>query len=209
MSGDRCTDPRQQNRNEEMDSEENAILYTFDCMDPFLLVLSVSTLISALFLHTNLFPLSLGGDILAGITVASMLIPQSVSYAHSLAKLNPVSGLFSASIPGIIYAFLGSSRQLNVAPEAALSLLVGQAVNDLLHSDPHTPPEDPEAFKITIATVISLQAGLISFLLGFFRLGFIDVVLSRAMLQGFITAVAVLILMFVFASPRFPSLHLT
>ncbi|KAL0579830.1 hypothetical protein V5O48_002182 [Marasmius crinis-equi] len=70
----------------------------------------------------------LAGDLLAGVTVASMLIPQSVSYATSLAKLTPTAGLFSASIPPIVYALLGSSRQLNVAPEAALSLLLGQAV---------------------------------------------------------------------------------
>jgi high affinity sulfate transporter 1 len=136
----------------------------------------------------------LGGDVLAGVTVACMLIPQSVSYASSLAKLSPVSGLFSAAIPGIVYAFLGSSRQLNVAPEAALSLLVGQAVSDVLHAEPHTSTENPEAIKLAVATIITFQTGLISFLLGFFRLGFLDVVLSRAMLQGFITAVALVIL---------------
>ncbi|KZP08943.1 sulfate anion transporter [Athelia psychrophila] len=134
-----------------------------------------------------------GGDLLAGFTVASMLIPQSVSYASSLAKLSPVTGLFSASIPGIIYAFLGSSRQLNVAPEAALSLLVGQAVSDILHHS-GTPDKHSEAAALGIATAITVQTGLISFVLGILRLGFIDVVLSRAMLQGFIAAVAVIIM---------------
>ncbi|KAF8911625.1 sulfate anion transporter [Gymnopilus junonius] len=126
------------------------------------------------------------GDFLAGITVASMLIPQSVSYATSLAKLSPVTGLFSASIPGIVYAFLGTSRQLNVAPEAALSLLLGQAVSDILHDydDRRHGPLDN----------LGLRVGLISFLLGFFRLGFIDVVLGRSLLRGFITAVAVVIM---------------
>ncbi|KAI0067589.1 hypothetical protein BV25DRAFT_1818966 [Artomyces pyxidatus] len=123
-----------------------------------------------------------------------MLIPQSVSYASSLAKLSPVTGLFSASIPGIIYALLGSSRQLNVAPEAALSLLVGQAVSTTLHSDPHSHPANPDAVGLAVASAIAVQVGLISFILGFFRLGFIDVVLSRALLRGFITAVAVVIL---------------
>ncbi|KDR75521.1 hypothetical protein GALMADRAFT_247970 [Galerina marginata CBS 339.88] len=135
-----------------------------------------------------------GGDFLAGITVASMLIPQSVSYATSLAKLSPVTGLFSASIPGIIYAFLGTSKQLNVAPEAALSLLLGQTVSDIHHDypDPHNGKGD--LVGLSVATIITLQVGLISFLLGFFRLGFIDVVLSRALLRGFITAVAVVIM---------------
>ncbi|EKM81234.1 hypothetical protein AGABI1DRAFT_112909 [Agaricus bisporus var. burnettii JB137-S8] len=133
----------------------------------------------------------IGGDVLAGLTVASVLIPQSVSYATSLAKISPVTGLISASVPGIIYAFLGTSRQLNVAPEAATSLLVGQAVADILHD--HTG-DDVATLGLIISTAITLQAGLIEFLLGFFRLGFIDVVLSRALLRGFITAVAVVIM---------------
>ncbi|KAG5646214.1 hypothetical protein DXG03_004040 [Asterophora parasitica] len=135
----------------------------------------------------------LGGDVLAGITVASMLIPQSVSYGTSLAKLSPLTGLFSAAIPGIVYAFLGTSRQLNVAPEAALSLLLGQAITEIRHD---TPGEEgtSEALGIAVATIITLQVGLFTFLLGFFRLGFIDVVLSRALLRGFITAVAVVIM---------------
>lgn len=137
----------------------------------------------------------LGGDVLAGMTVACMLIPQSVSYASSLAKLSPVSGLvrpfflpllgsnphhsakkkkkkqISASLPGIIYAFLGSSRQLNVAPEASLSLLVGQAVSDILVHDGYRPGSDAgnrigdgskdgndvEAIKLAVATVITFQ----------------------------------------------------
>ncbi|KAA1470383.1 hypothetical protein DENSPDRAFT_836155 [Dentipellis sp. KUC8613] len=138
----------------------------------------------------------LGGDVLAGITVAAMLIPQSVSYASSLAGLSPVTGLFSASIPPIIYALLGTSRQLNVAPEAALSLLVGQAVATALHADPHTHPSerDTEKIGLAVASAVTVQVGLISFLLGFFRLGFIDVVLSRALLRGFVTAVAFVIL---------------
>ena len=94
-----------------------------------------------------------------------------------------------------MYAFLGTSRQLNVAPEAALSLLVGQAVQDILHSDPHTPPLDPHGTSIAISTIITFQVGLISFLLGLCRLGFMDVVLSRALLRGFVTAVAVVIMM--------------
>lgn len=137
-----------------------------------------------------------GGDFLAGLTVASMLIPQSVSYATSLAKLSPVTGLFSASIPGIVYAFLGTSRQLNVAPEAALSLLLGQAIDEIRHkySDFAPPSSGIDILGLGVSTVITLQVGLISFLLGFFRLGFIDVVLSRALLRGFISAVALVIM---------------
>lgn len=136
----------------------------------------------------------LGGDFLAGLTIACILIPQSISYASSLAKLSPVTGLLSAAIPGIVYAFLGTSRQLNVAPEAALSLLLGQAVQQIRHDMGDEVPGGFDGLGVAVASVITLQTGLISFLLGFFRLGFIDVVLSRALLRGFITAVAVVIL---------------
>ncbi|TDL14524.1 sulfate anion transporter [Rickenella mellea] len=142
----------------------------------------------------NYSPSLLGGDILAGLTVASILIPQSISYASSLAKLSPLAGLFSAAIPGIVYALLGTSRQLNVAPEAALSLLIGQAVSLALHGDPHDTPRNSDAIGIAVTTVTTLQVGLFSFMLGFFRLGFIDVVLSRALLRGFVSAIAVVIM---------------
>jgi len=120
---------------------------------------------------------------------------------------------FSAAIPGIVYALLGSTRQLNVAPEAALSLILGQAISEIRyeHPDPHSGEGD--ALALAVASIITMQvsvydtllqyprslrmiheAGLITFLLGFFRLGFIDVVLSRALLRGFISAVAVVIL---------------
>ncbi|KAG2122347.1 sulfate transporter family-domain-containing protein [Suillus clintonianus] len=135
----------------------------------------------------------LSGDLLAGITLAAMLIPQSVSYGTSLAKLSPATGLFAAAIPPIMYSLLGTCRQLNVAPEAALSLLVGQAVSDYRRGDHHTRPEDADAVGIAVSTAITFQVGLFASMLGFFRLGFLDVVLSRALLRGFVTAVAVVI----------------
>ncbi|KAF5355089.1 hypothetical protein D9756_005571 [Leucocoprinus leucothites] len=134
----------------------------------------------------------LGGDVLAGLTVSSMLIPQSVSYATSLARLSPVTGLIAASIPGIVYAFLGTSKHLNVAPEAPASLLLGQAVASVIRD--YGDGQNFTELGLTVATAITLQAGLIQFLLGFFRLGFIDVVLSRALLRGFITAVAIVVM---------------
>ncbi|KAL4064287.1 sulfate transporter family-domain-containing protein [Scleroderma yunnanense] len=132
----------------------------------------------------------LGGDIIAGISLAAMLIPQSVSYGTSLAKLSPTSGLFAASIPPLMYSLLGTSRQLNVSPEASLSLLVGQAVTEFRHKHPDS---NPDHVGIAVATAIGLQVGLFASFLGFFRLGFLDVVLSRALLRGFVTAVAVVI----------------
>ena len=60
-----------------------------------------------------------------------------------------------------MYAFLGTSRQLNVAPEAALSLLIGQAVAHALDGDPHTHPPNPEAVGIAIATITTFQVSAV------------------------------------------------
>jgi len=57
-----------------------------------------------------------------------------------------------------VYALLGSSRQLNVAPEAALSLLIGQTVTSVLRSDPHSVPKNPEAVSFAVATAVTVQA---------------------------------------------------
>ncbi|CEL52625.1 Putative sulfate transporter YPR003C OS=Saccharomyces cerevisiae (strain ATCC 204508 / S288c) GN=YPR003C PE=1 SV=1 [Rhizoctonia solani AG-1 IB] len=131
------------------------------------------------------------GDFAAGLTVASLVIPMSMSYASGLARLDPLAGLISAAVPGLIYSLFGSSRQLSVGPEAALSLLVGQAITQILHGDPTA--KVPHSIGIAVSTMITFQVGLISFALGLLRLGFIDVVLSRALLRGFVTAVAVVI----------------
>ncbi|CAE6443717.1 unnamed protein product [Rhizoctonia solani] len=131
------------------------------------------------------------GDFAAGLTVASLVIPMSMSYASGLARLDPLAGLISAAVPGLIYSLFGSSRQLSVGPEAALSLLVGQAITQILHGDPTA--KVPHSMGIAVSTMITFQVGLISFALGLLRLGFIDVVLSRALLRGFVTAVAVVI----------------
>ncbi|KAF9584255.1 hypothetical protein BGW38_007067 [Lunasporangiospora selenospora] len=113
-----------------------------------------------------------GHDFIAGLTVACLIIPQSLSYATALAHMDPIHGLYSAFIPGILYAILGTSRQLSVGPEALVSMLTA----------------------IAIGCIITLFVGLITFFLGFVRLGFLDSVLSRALLRGFITAVAVVII---------------
>jgi hypothetical protein len=108
---------------------------------------------------------NLSGDVVAGLTVSSVLIPQSISYAASLGRLSPAAGLLCGSFPAIVYAFLGTSRQLNVGPTAAVSLLVGKALSDvrqrLLSVDPDFDWEN-ERYKIgmAVATMITLQVVL-------------------------------------------------
>jgi len=71
---------------------------------------------------------------------------------------------------------------------------VGQAITDVMHNN-HEEPEDRITVGYKVATAIALQSGLFSFLLGLFRLGFIDVILSRALLNGFVAAVGIVISM--------------
>ncbi|KAG0048839.1 hypothetical protein BGZ83_006259 [Gryganskiella cystojenkinii] len=131
-----------------------------------------------------------GHDFIAGLTVACLIIPQSLSYATALAHLDPVHGLYSAFIPGIIYSIFGTSRQLSVGPEALVSMLVGSAIAQQQHAIGSLDPKT----GLAIGCIITLFVGLFTFFLGFVRLGFLDSVLSRALLRGFITAVAVVIM---------------
>ncbi|KAF9434767.1 hypothetical protein BGZ76_007428, partial [Entomortierella beljakovae] len=137
------------------------------------------------------YPMSgLGHDFIAGLTVSCLIIPQSLSYATALAHLDPIHGLYAAFIPGVLYAILGTSRQLSVGPEALVSMLVGTAIAQQQHASGNSDPKT----ALAISCFITLFVGLFTFFLGFVRLGFLDSVLSRALLRGFITAVAVVVI---------------
>lgn len=82
-------------------------------------------------------------------------------------------------------------RQLSMGPEASLSLLLGHTIQEIIYSDPHGVPENAELEAAAVAVMITFQAGVITSILGLLRLGFLDVVLSRALLRGFITAIGV------------------
>ncbi|KAJ3213466.1 Solute carrier 26 [Dinochytrium kinnereticum] len=150
---------------------------------------------------------NLQSDIIAGITVACLLIPQGLSYAQALVKIPPVYGLYTCLVPLIIYSLLGTSRQLAVGPEALVSILVGAAIKEKsgLKIGPPSGGEgegsedavhmtDNVAENIAIANLMCLMVGLFTSILGFFRLGFLDSVLSRALLRGFVTAVAFVVM---------------
>ena len=126
-------------------------------------------------------------DILAGITVAFLLIPQGLSYASGLAKLEPVYGLYSCFFSIIVYGIMGTSKQLSIGPEALVSLLVGNAISQTASAT--STMED----HVGLAASLAMMVGLITLALGLARLGFLDSILSRALLRGFITAVACVI----------------
>ncbi len=126
----------------------------------------------------------LQGDLFAGVTVGVMLIPQGMAYAL-IAGLPPVYGLYASLVPQVIYAILGTSRQLSVAPVAMDSLLVASGVAVLA-------TEGTEAY-IHFAILLAFFMGAFQFLLGGARLGFITNLLSRPVISGFTSAAALII----------------
>lgn len=124
------------------------------------------------------------GDLSAGITVAIMLIPQGMAYAI-LAGMPPVYGLYASIVPLLIYAIFGTSRQLAVGPVAMVSLLVVAGVGELA-----APGSDR---FIHLAIMAALGVGLVQFLMGVFRMGFLVNFLSHPVLSGFTSAAALII----------------
>jgi len=126
----------------------------------------------------------LKGDISAGLTVGVMLIPQGMAYAM-LAGLPPIYGLYAVTLPLMVYAILGTSRQLAVGPVAMVSLLTASGVGAIAEIG-------TEAF-LSLAIVLSLMVGVIQFALGLFRLGFLVNLLSHPVVSGFTSAAALII----------------
>jgi len=124
------------------------------------------------------------GDLSAGLTVGVMLIPQGMAYAM-IAGLPPIYGLYASTIPLIIYALLGTSRQLAVGPVAMVSLLTAAGVGTLA--------EGGTELYIMLAITLAFMVGMIQFLLGIFRLGFLVNFLSHPVISGFTSAAALII----------------
>ena len=126
----------------------------------------------------------LSGDIAAGITVGIMLVPQGMAYAM-IAGLPPVFGLYAALIPQIVYAIMGTSRQLAVGPVAMDSLLVASGLGALSLSGIDE--------YIGMALFLALFMGAIQLLLGVLRMGFLVNFLSKPVISGFTSAAAIII----------------
>ena len=129
-------------------------------------------------------PENLKADLLAGITVALVLIPQSMAYAQ-LAGMPAYYGLYAAFLPVIIAALWGSSAQLATGPVAVVSLLTASALVPLAASG--------SADYIALAIMLALLVGLIQLALGLFKLGVVVNFLSHPVIVGFTNAAAIII----------------
>jgi sulfate permease, SulP family len=128
----------------------------------------------------------LRGDLFAGAVVAVMLVPQGMAYAM-LAGLPPVVGLYASTIPVFVYALFGSSRQLAVGPVAIISLLLAARFSALA--------EPGSAEYVGIILTVALLVGVIQLAMGLLRLGFLTHFISHAVMSGFTSAAAVIIIL--------------
>ncbi|KAI9831789.1 MAG: hypothetical protein M1819_004686 [Sarea resinae] len=131
------------------------------------------------------------GDVVAALTMASFYIPMSLSYASNLGHVPPINGLYSFVFNPFVYALLGSCPQMVVGPEAAGSLLVGTVVKSSVDQG-HSGDED-DMQNAQIAGIVTGIAGAVIFVAGLTRLGFLDNMLSRPFLRGFISAIGFVI----------------
>ena len=124
-------------------------------------------------------------DLMAGLVVAVVAVPQGLAYAY-LAGLPPEAGLYASLAPLVVYAALGSSRQMVVGPVAIAALMVAATVSD------HAPAYSQR--YADIAVVLSAQVGVFLLLLRLARLGGLARLLSHPVIGGFVNAAAILIL---------------
>eukprot|EP00929_Paragymnodinium_shiwhaense_P031034 TRINITY_DN17476_c0_g1_i1.p1 TRINITY_DN17476_c0_g1~~TRINITY_DN17476_c0_g1_i1.p1 ORF type:complete len:738 (+),score=158.94 TRINITY_DN17476_c0_g1_i1:41-2215(+) len=132
----------------------------------------------------GLLEFSIKGDIIAGLTVGFMLVPQALAFAL-LAGLPIRTGLYSSVLPLVTYAVLGTIRQLQVGPTALISLLTGAALDDVGLVD--------AASRMSAAHLLALLVAAVTLGLGVVRFGFVIDFMSHSVMAAFVTAAGVTI----------------
>ena len=120
-------------------------------------------------------------DIIAGLTVAAMIVPEGIAYA-GIAGMPPETALYAAWIALLAFAVFGSSKQLIIGVSAAVATISFGTVSSL--ADPGTPE------FIQMTTALAILAGLFSILFGLFKLGVVAQFFSESVMAGFVTGIA-------------------
>ncbi|GBG85243.1 hypothetical protein CBR_g39809 [Chara braunii] len=140
-------------------------------------------------------------DLIAGLTIASLAVPQDLAYAK-LAHLPSKYGLYSSLVPPYVYSVFGTSRQLAIGPVAVVSLLLGELLTKEFkpYLDNKGIPTDVAKFEkqwnpqyVYFAFLATFFTGLIQLSLGIFRLGFLIEYMSHSVVVGFMGGAAVTI----------------
>ncbi len=126
------------------------------------------------------------GDLIAGLTIGLMAVPQSLSYA-TVAGLPPEYGLYSAFVGVIVYCLFATTKDVTIGPTAIMSLLVGQTIA-------RVNPTNDVSINIAVATCYAFVGGFVMLGIGLFRLGFILEFISSAVVAGFTTGGAITVI---------------
>lgn len=132
--------------------------------------------------------LNLWGDLIAGFSLASFQIPLVISFSR-LAHTDLKCGLLGIIVAPVVYLIFGSCSYLITGPEAAISLILGNLMESLLHGKPVS-----SVTSLDILLVTTFTSGLVLFFAGLFRLGFLGNVVSQGLLNGFIAALGILMI---------------
>jgi MFS superfamily sulfate permease-like transporter len=127
-------------------------------------------------------------DVIAGITVGVMAVPQAMSYA-TVAGLEPVYGLYNAFVGIIPYPIFGTSPQLVTGPTAVMSIMVKQSIPAVIGGNVVS-----DELHMYLAFLLSFFAGVLQLILGFFDLGYLVNLVSEPVIGGFTSAAAFLIM---------------
>ncbi|XP_077848855.1 solute carrier family 26 member 6 isoform X20 [Macaca mulatta] len=133
------------------------------------------------------------GDLLSGMSVAIMQLPQGLAYAL-LAGLPPVFGLYSSFYPVFIYFLFGTSRHISVGTFAVMSVMVGSVTESLAPqtlNDSTINETTRDAERVRVASTLSVLVGLFQVGLGLIHFGFLVTYLSEPLVRGYTTAAAV------------------
>ncbi|KAI4874753.1 hypothetical protein NFI96_028371 [Prochilodus magdalenae] len=151
------------------------------------------------------------GDLMSGVIVGILLVPQSIAYSL-LASQDPIYGLYTSFFSSIIYTLLGTSRHISVGIFGVLCLLVGQVVDRELAvagylndqqsnvtslgslENSTAPLCDRSCYAIIVGATVTFTAGVYQVLMGLLQVGFVSVYLSDSLLSGFATGASLTIL---------------
>ncbi|KMZ62947.1 Sulfate transporter 3.1 [Zostera marina] len=127
-------------------------------------------------------------DLVAGITIASVTIPQSICHAR-LTHLPPIIGLYSCFVPPLIYSIFGSSKNVAIGTVASASILSASIIGDEV-----SPIENPDLYLCLVFTS-TFFAGIFQTMIGIFRLGILVDFLSKPTILGFMSGTATIIIL--------------
>jgi len=130
-------------------------------------------------------------DIIAGLTLWGLVVPEAMAYA-GIAGLPPEAGLYTLLAALLVYAIFGTSRHLVVQATSATAALLASAVAAALVATAAATASDPEAYQ-TYASAFVLVTGLVFLAAGLARLGFITQFLSKPVMDGFVTGLAIFV----------------